>query len=263
MKITDILFERKIQRTQLMYHGTSSVFLSSIMKYGLLANPPKVTYSRNNPVSGEGFDSFGGVYLARNPSKARDGATMAVVAHGGHGILLTLQYVLSSGTIDEDDITHILFLSLSRAIYSYMHDFGDKIFDYNTAIGPIMAEIMPDFESAISRKEIKIYKNTVDAIKNLISVTFSLFLDKIEDKKLDRQDFSIFVKRVLLNKIRHEPEFDSAMRKVLQTTKPLNSETVRLTRNVGFKGKTRIIKIEQAYEHDRAGNKVYYPRQAE
>lgn len=258
MKITDILIERKIQRTALMYHGTSSVFLPNIMKHGLLANPPKLTYGRETHVGSVGYDSFGGVYLANNYSTAIEGSRTAVYAHGGKPNVITVQYVLSSGTIDEDDITYILFPSFSRAAYSFMTTHGNKFFDYNTAIDEITSDILDDFTLAINRKHFKTYSNTVDAIKALIGVTFSLLL-KLLDVSDDKQAVSGIIKQGLLNKIRHEPEFESAMIKVLNTVKPLNSPTVRLTRNIGFRGKTRILKIEEIGRLKR----TLYPRQVE
>jgi RNA:NAD 2'-phosphotransferase (TPT1/KptA family) len=45
MKIQDILMERRQQKTGIYFHGTSSVFLRSILKNGLMKNPPKRVYS--------------------------------------------------------------------------------------------------------------------------------------------------------------------------------------------------------------------------
>ena len=41
MLVSELLVERRLQRTRIMYHSTSSVFLPSIMKHGLIPDPPQ------------------------------------------------------------------------------------------------------------------------------------------------------------------------------------------------------------------------------
>ena len=124
------LFETRMQRTQLMYHGTSSNLVPSILKFGLVANPPKRTYSRDTDVEQQGYDSYGGVYLSKNIDLAKDAAYTAVKAHGGDAVMITVQYVLTSGTIDEDEITALFLSALIENFGAYtLETIGKKITD--------------------------------------------------------------------------------------------------------------------------------------
>ena len=115
MKISDILLEANRQRnTRTMYHGTCSVFLKSILKNGLLANPPKRVYSSEEDAHYEkGQASFpNAVYLTSNLDFAKEAAYWAEVKFGGHPIIVMVRYVKNSSQMDEDsfvfDISDIL-----------------------------------------------------------------------------------------------------------------------------------------------------------
>lgn len=78
--------ERRIQNTEIMYHGTTDKYLRSILKQGLLANPPVRTYSGVDDME-DGYKTFGGVYLANNKRKAISAARDAVFKFGGQPLL--------------------------------------------------------------------------------------------------------------------------------------------------------------------------------
>ena len=126
MLISEILLERRIQKTRIMYHGTSSTRLKSILKYGLL---PNIQDKSSWP------PSYGGVYLSSSKNYAERSAGVAIRQPGGEPILLTVQYVMTSGGIDED----ILFdhFEFKRVVRNFIRldreDFIDRIttFLYN------------------------------------------------------------------------------------------------------------------------------------
>lgn len=93
-------------RIEEVYHGTSSVFLRSILKNGL--DPSLATRGPWKAVedgfSGRpSFKSFGGIYLTANLNKAYDSAQSAVDSQGGNRILIKGKIALNSVLPDEDD----------------------------------------------------------------------------------------------------------------------------------------------------------------
>jgi hypothetical protein len=57
------------------------------------------------------------------------------------------------------------------------------------------------------------------------------------------EDVAYYMNFEWLDKVRHLPEYDALCRKVLSTVGTKSNTVVRLERNVGFKGKTRIVSI--------------------
>ena len=132
MKIHEIITERSSQQKVVtMYHGTSSVFLPSIQKFGLDPNPkpirkpgdPHPSQIRKlglDPIpaqksfgieDGEEWASYGGIYLTTAKNMAQAAARSAVRNHGGDPILITVQYVLGSGGLDEDQANDTILKS--------------------------------------------------------------------------------------------------------------------------------------------------------
>ena len=107
MKLLDIFRESRPgrKRTTLLYHGTSSKYLDSIKKHGLLPNTDNQGYGNE---MGQGYESYGGVYLTSNYHVARQAASDTSDFVGGVPIIIRVQYVLGSGGADEDYITHTL-----------------------------------------------------------------------------------------------------------------------------------------------------------
>jgi len=261
MQIKDILSERRIQRVQTMFHGTSSTLVPSILKHGLLANPPKTTYSRDSNVDTSGYDTFkGGIYLTSDVDKAEEGADMASAAHQGDPVLITLQYVLSSGGIDEDDIMSIMTEAILSDLPTKIETISDaaKYYSDNRNFQTALQRIERAYTdpSTINLSsynarpaKIKLNRNALVELKVLATVVLRHIADQTaRDRKVRN-----YISYSILNEIRHNPAFETAMYNVLASVKPIDSDTVRVTRNIGFKGKTRIIRIE-----NRINGKVYY-----
>ena len=70
----ETLLERRFQPTTLMYHGTSSVFLRSILKNGLDPNPKQKSWD-----VGGAMPSLGGVYMAPNNARSTRNAAKEAV----------------------------------------------------------------------------------------------------------------------------------------------------------------------------------------
>ena len=96
MLVSELLVERRLQRTRIMYHGTSSTFLPSIMKHGLIPNAPHKGFGDDE------WASYGGVYLTSRLPYAKKATKFTVKSHSGDPILITVQLVVGSGGLDED-----------------------------------------------------------------------------------------------------------------------------------------------------------------
>jgi len=225
-----ILFERRLQPTTLMYHGTSSTFLRSILKNGLDPNPKQKSWD-----VGGTKPSLGGVYMSPKAARStRLAAEEAVNKYGGSPILITIQVVASSGTPDEDNIFNIL------AQYAYEM--------YRNPTGPYNKDIL-------LRLRIKSNQQTPIKIEQFANAAKSIF----EQENYPKNKGTYEAEGWLLD----QPEIKKLMPSILNTMKPAMSEdspiyspNVRITRPIGFSGKTRIVKISNMETDE-----VYYPTQ--
>lgn len=242
------LFETRMQRTQLMYHGTSSSLVPSILKFGLVADPPKRTYSRDTDIEQQGYDSYGGVYLSKDIDLAKDAAHTAAKAHGGDPVLITVQYVLTSGTIDEDEITALFLSALMHEFDTYdMRSVADQINRYRPTIERDLLNLIVNYKTRSMMNyhptgEIKFTPDTVAQFKIIISTALDALVSAAEDNS--NTDSSYYIEYYLLPKLRYNTVYDHAIMQLFKSLRSRNSTTVRVARNIGFKGKTRILSIQ-------------------
>lgn len=242
------LFETRIQRTQLMYHGTSSNLVPSILKFGLVANPPKRTYSRDTDVEQQGYDSYGGVYLSKNIDLAKDAAYTAVKAHGGDAVMITVQYVLTSGAIDEDEITALFLSALLHEFEAYsMQSVADQIKRYRPTIERDLLNLIVNYKTRNMMNyhptgEIKFTPDAVAQFKTIISTALDVLASAAEDTP--NTEGGYYIEYYLLPKLRYNTVYDHAIMQLFKSLRSRNPTTVRVNRNIGFKGKTRILSIQ-------------------
>lgn len=271
--------ERKQQRTEIMYHGTSSKLVPSILKNGLLATPPKKTYDVDT--YGAATASMGGVYVADNKEFANLIAQEAVGTHGGEPALVTLQYVKGSGDLDEDDIV----AAISDAAEKVMKDLAQKD---PTKSAPFATR---DFDDAAIPEPKSKYSNLsypsegwatdqmilkMPAAAKKIAATTVDVLSKYSKPSKAAQSI---IEQMATQLLQHAKQFEDArdrwnavrydayeimreqmeqllaklMRQVSPDTADKSAGTRRIDRDIKFKGKTRILKIE-------VGDQVVYPR---
>lgn len=241
------LFETKMQRTQLMYHGTASSLVPSILKFGLVAEPPKRTYSRDTDVEQQGYDSYGGVYLTSNLRIARDAANTAAKAHGGKPVLITLQYVITSGSIDEDEITSLLLSALQHVFGAYpMKTIGEQIAQNKTTLTSELIDLIVNYRKLDTSDyhppgDLKFTADSVEQFKTVINRALDVLAASAKNTSSVEGDY--YIAYYLLPELRYDAVYDSAMSRLLKTLKSRNPTTVRIERNIGFKGKTRILSI--------------------
>lgn len=216
------LFEKRLQPTTLMYHGTSSVFLQSILKNGLDPNPKQKSWD-----GGGNIPSLGGVYLAPTDGRpVKYAAEEAVKKYGGSPILITVQVVSSSGTPDEDNI----FGVVAEVAYDA----------YRNPTSPYTKDYVSNILNRLHNK-IKTNQQTINNIKQLADAAISIFKNNNYPTNVGSYQAELWLSK--------QPELNQYMLGVLNTTKPnmaerpADSPNVRINRVIGFKGKTRIVKI--------------------
>jgi hypothetical protein len=218
MRIHDIIVEKIKKKVAIYYHGTKSKNVRSILKNGLITNPKEKNYDAG------GWETFeGGIYLAKDIRDAK--------FHGGD-IIITVQIVLGSGTIDEDNVV--------EEILNMIVDLQDKKpNDLN------YSEILKDVVSVRVKD---------DRLKPLFFNVISLFVDMVtesyptnSDDVWDEFNYDNIRSDYFVDLMRETSEYKNLINaafKYMKHSKKELPETIRIERPIGFSGKTKIIKIE-------------------
>jgi len=230
MRILELLQERRIQRTVYMYHGTSSRFLRSILKHGLLPDPGHTSW-----VGHYNLASLGGVYMSIDHDTAVEAARAAVNKHGGEPIIIQISVVTDSGTPDEDDVINTILNATYRTYKDRTGYYSDPVRD----------------SARMLRGRFKMSKNSVEIIRNIVIVTMKILKQDGYGQNLNSIDAA--------TELQKQPKIREYTAELLRTMRPLMSidsePNVRITRPIGFRGKTRIVKIA-----DLNSGRTLYPR---
>ena len=130
--------EAKFRKPAVMYHGTSSSNLRSILKQGIIPDPQEKVWATDPDISPHSFSraSLGGSYWSNNLMTATSASTTSTYqAHfGGSAIMVVAQISEGSAFADEDDLNFKINWSLG-----HMYDdlFG----------GGLIAEVVPKASS--------------------------------------------------------------------------------------------------------------------
>jgi hypothetical protein len=257
MRYKELITERRRQKTQVYYHGTSSVFVKSILKHGLVTDPKKRSYDSESDGYGDpAHDTIsGGIYLTPSKKRAFDHAETSVELHGGRPIIVEVQYVIGSEEMDEDYITRII-TKFSRLLGDdkrrlSVEEFVDQI--SNNYYVPAKKKFIQEFDTPdikrISRK----------AKSKSISMLFEYIIDYLDDLSPDKKKQSIWLTMgSFLSEVRHDSKFESIIRDLMKQMSPsidkYGDVSIRIPRNIGFSGKTKIVSIYDAEDT----SKIYY-----
>ena len=201
------------QKTVELYHGTTSKFLPSIKKHGLLPNTGQQSFGFGDIEGRDAYASYGGVYLTKYIDTAEDAAREASSVHGGEPIVITVQYVLGSGGLDEDYVFDAWF------------DIVDNV-DNPAAASAEALERLAEFT--------KVRENTARLVREFFDM-----IGRIKSEK-DEYDYD--------DDIRADPRIRKITKELIQSVKNRdldNTDNVRVTRPIKFRGKTRITDITQ------------------
>lgn len=214
MKQNEFLIERKQQRTVIMYHGTVLSNVRSILKHGLVANPPNRVYDDGV------FQTIGGIYLTSSFHTAEDAADVASEKFKSPPVVVTVQYVQDSGFIDED-----IFHQHVSAGISYAHKYGSS---YSNAIFHHLTRKNNGLK--FSKQTIHLIKDYADYVEDLINVTGKRNIYTLSTTEGYRDQLKIVLKAIKSSDIKAASE-------------------VWLDRDIKFSGKTRILKITNMQDH--------------
>lgn len=104
------LTEAKFRKSVTMFHGTSSVFLPTILSNGLIPNPKKKKWDVDPNISlgTQSRVSLPGSYWTSNLLTATSSALNTTEKFGGETIVVIAQIQTRSAMADEDNVTHSL-----------------------------------------------------------------------------------------------------------------------------------------------------------
>lgn len=245
MQIKELLTERRQQNTLIVYHGTSSHFKRSILKQGLLANPPKRTYDVANPDADIEADSewevatYNGVYVTTDKYTANGAGHVIVgklrdtVAPADNQIMLiTIQYVIGSAGIDEDFVLD----SLENSVLAFQQQVLD------------MTEVSIQLVNAMTNRFMKLFQNENFGkmeryMPKLLSQYFNNLLAVLLAMNPDQR--MNFLSNFMANNNKNAT-LKAATIKIMDNISGNYKEmptNFRIDRNVGFKGKTRILQM--------------------
>ena len=264
MKILEITESLRQRRTRIMYHGTSSVFLKSILKHGLIANPPKRAYSGNKTHDLGHMPylaSFHGVYLGED-WQAIEAAEFAVNKFGGYPIIVGVQIVIGSNHADEDDFTNILLNAISLVLMYYTYqqllDLGidHEEFEY----------LYDAFESNVIQKLDKFTHITnldhprLEHVQTELRNYFDLMITHLfeqayefrQSKQYTRLEDGVGPSHSDLDKLRFNPEYIKFVERFARLVRDHdNSSTFKIPFDIKFSGKNKILKIIRIDEKDK------------
>jgi hypothetical protein len=111
------LTEAKFKKPIVMYHGTSSEFLSSILKHGMIPNPKKKKWDTDPDVSltTQSRASLEGSYWTSNLLTATSSGSNTTNKFGGETILIIANIQTGSAKADEDNVTYELKYQYDKA----------------------------------------------------------------------------------------------------------------------------------------------------
>lgn len=195
-----------------------------------MKNPPKRVY-QDDGISDVDQKTFpNAVYLTKDIETAQEAQFWAYDSFGGDPMIVVVQYVYNSGEMDEDEF----------------------VFRLATIVKQQKTKV--DFVSSMMKlfKGMKFNKNIVTTLLENMYDVIDEFLNVNnikKDNKLHNLDGPFSKLRV------YEP-YEEIVSELLKLINPKDADTVRVPRDIGFRGKTRIIKIYNPHT-----DKVYYPIQ--
>ena len=256
------LNERNQQVTQYAYHGTSSNNVPDILKHGLQPNRDETSYNGDDPNDMDAsLKTIGGVYLTTLESVALHHAEHAVDVFGGQPVIVKVQYTMGSENLDEDD----LYVWIRGEIATYPNPRGQFNLSYSED------EVVARMDS-IRERDPYIKDEILDNFKDTFTVADNANLEPLWDifTLLADGNFNphVLLYRNAIDWVRvlydESPSDWQTVRKLIHqviniTKRPIDpnqgNRSFRLTRPVGFKGKTKIVAISTPSAY---GNKVFY-----
>lgn len=227
---------RSAPSADLYFHGTTSLFLPSIQKNGLVPEPKQKVYG-----PGHGLESFPGVYLAGDYSGAYDAAEHAVYRFGGEPVVIGVMANSAKAHADEDRVWDFFnnyfgeegesydlkrFFNIDRK--QFFRNWGHSEFQKS-----VFEKIYADFQSWFGRVDQSLFFNVLDA-------TIQTFR-KYPDSPVGMGTISEM-----------NPRYRGWMHQLIDSIPGSNdytgmtgTDTIRIKDPIGFRGIPRIVWIIQ------------------
>ncbi len=215
--------------SKIMYHGTSSKFLPQIMKFGLIPNPSERVYDKDDE---GGWESYFGTYLTSSKDEAKDAAAKTVSKFQGDWVVIAVQVLMKSSDTDEDDIGQLFSSAINAASFSWA---PDQLKKTGREMGR-EEKIKKIFEILYEHMEYNKIKLNQKAIQTL----------KDMEKFMSLPDNDELAIGSGLEEITYTyPEMRDMVDILAQNMVYKSPRPRRVLQPIKFKGKTRIVKIEQ------------------
>lgn len=244
MRILD-LFERRLQKTSYAFHGTSDVFLDSIMKHGLDPNPPQKRYDGTASADLENqssLESFPGIYFSRKLPLAWNSASETRQKFGGNTIAVGIQFTEASVGTDEDDIYQWIDDIISPHGAIPVGFTGDEL------IGKIYDGDVEVIEEIADEYIHKFITSDEAPVQEPLKTIFKIIAGNIMNP--DQAYWKSWLKDI--RRSQDWQPFREAMFQLIEITREVQLRpergTFRINRPIGFRGKTRIVVILK-YDH--------------
>lgn len=218
MRLDEIIIVEKRKQIRTVYHGTSSVFLKSILKKGLVTTPPKVTYdSKSNDYGDPGEDTFsGGVYMTPDKKDAIRYAEDSVDINGGDPIIIEIDYVVGSEEMDEDSITRIIKVGFPKLLGE-----ENRLMNIENFVKMLTSNYTESKRSFLKMfRTPNISRISDKARQTLIGQLFDYIIDYLKtimESNSETRNKSIWnVMGSFVSYVRHDPKFENILRAMMK-----------------------------------------------
>lgn len=259
---------------EIMFHGTTSYFLKSILSNGLVPSPKqKVWQSDTSSYSRSSRESYGGIYFTKNFVTALSSARIATEKFKGNAVIVVAELQPRTALPDEDSFTFMTNYVLDYAVgekgkyvgdaesmnvWTYIYylqndktykrkeqDFIDK---YKADIEGKMKDVVPEESSGINKALGELF---ISALKRRIAHIEKDSLTRLISGAIDDWNKAkIEAEKLISNKEEYEQEYMKALNSVIKLLKRETykhkddfSKSYRITEPVGFSGRNKIIAV--------------------
>ena len=111
------IVEAKFRKPAVMFHGTTTEFLPTILKQGIVPRPPRKTWQDDPDTIQTSYSraSLSGSYWTANLMTATSSATNTRKKFGGNSLLVIAQIAQQSAYADEDNLNYSMRYALEQA----------------------------------------------------------------------------------------------------------------------------------------------------
>lgn len=178
-----VIAEAKFTKPLIMFHGTTTKYLSSILANGIIPNPKEGPWKKEDEVSAgqSSRQSLFGSYWTDNLSTAYGASGNASRNQGGEKIIVIAQIIPSSGFADEDDVKFSISREFNNSAGKEIGVFSsERAWNLKGLIDvepETYSKMINDFSNNLHNRLTKNKKMPLDTI--LFKNTFDAYLERL------------------------------------------------------------------------------------